>query len=112
MHDALSVYDSYPAAHALCGAHLLRELVAVSETDPDLLWPVQARQALLALNTAARAARDAGLSAIAADIANPNSSASATPSWSDWPATPAPLAADRARPATCSNVCVTAKTRS
>lgn len=68
MHDALSVYDSYPASHALCGAHLLRELVAVSETDLELLWPIQARQALLALNTAARTARENGLAAIDADF--------------------------------------------
>jgi len=64
VHDALAVYDSYPASHALCGAHLLRELVAVNESDPDLLWPIQAHQALLALNSAARNARDNGHAAI------------------------------------------------
>jgi len=51
VHDGLAVYDSYPASHALCGAHLLRELVAVNESDPDLLWPIRAPQALLALNS-------------------------------------------------------------
>ena len=57
MRDALAVYDSYPATHALRGAHLLRELTATSEADPDLLWPTQARQALLDLNAACRTAR-------------------------------------------------------
>lgn len=57
MRDALAVYDSYPATHALCGAHLLRELTAISDTDPELIWPVQARQALLDLNAACRTAR-------------------------------------------------------
>ena len=47
--DALAVHDSYPARHALCGAHLLRELTAV------------ARSALADLNRAACAARDQGL---------------------------------------------------
>ncbi len=70
VHDALAVYDSYPASHALCGAHLLRELVAVHESDPDLLWPDQARQALLALNNAARNARDNGHTAIDTDTRN------------------------------------------
>jgi len=59
--DALAVYDSYPARHALCGAHLLRELTAVAEQHPDQIWPGQARSALADLNRAARAARDRGL---------------------------------------------------
>ena len=28
VHDALSVYDCYPARHGLCGAHIIRELTA------------------------------------------------------------------------------------
>ena len=43
--DALAVYDAYPATHALCGAHLIRELTAVAEQHPDAEWPVQARSA-------------------------------------------------------------------
>lgn len=60
VHDALSVYDgpTYAGAtHALCGAHLVRELTAVAEQFPDAIWPDQARRALLDLNTAARQAR-------------------------------------------------------
>ena len=67
VHDALSVYDSYPAVHALCGAHLLRELTAVTEANPGAAWAEQAARALLELNTAARAAREQGLSAIPAE---------------------------------------------
>ena len=52
--------------HALCGAHVLRELVAVTETGTDLdkAWAQQAIDALLALNEAAEAARAAGRDAI------------------------------------------------
>lgn len=55
MHDAWAPYDCYPAAiHALCNAHLLRELQAVIDTTPDRswCWAEQARRALLDLKTA------------------------------------------------------------
>ena len=61
VHDALAVYDVYPARHALCGAHLLRELTAVAETHPEQIWPGQARSALADLSAAARTTRDQGL---------------------------------------------------
>ena len=64
VHDALAVYDSYPATHGLCAAHLLRELTAVAEQHPDAIWPTQARTALADLITAARTAREHGLPAI------------------------------------------------
>jgi transposase len=72
VHDALSVYDAhaYPGAvHALCGAHLIRELTAADEANPGQKWPTQARDALLALNTAAHRARTAGLTQIPPEIA-------------------------------------------
>jgi transposase len=72
VHDALSVYDAraYPGAvHALCGAHLIRELTAADEARPGQKWPTQARDALLALNTAAHRARTAGREEIPAEIA-------------------------------------------
>ena len=63
-HDAWAPYDSYQdvAGHALCNAHVLRELVAVTEngTEQDKLWAQQAIDALLALKDAAGAARAAG----------------------------------------------------
>jgi transposase len=68
VHDAWAPYDSFDgvAGHALCGAHLLRELTAVADTGADLdkTWAQQAIDALLALNKAAEAARQAGKAAI------------------------------------------------
>jgi transposase len=68
VHDAWAPYDTFEnvAGHALCGAHVLRELVAVTETGTglDKTWAQQAIDALLALNEAAGAARAAGEDAI------------------------------------------------
>jgi transposase len=72
VHDALSVYDTYrQARHALCGAHISRELVAAVEAHPDLDWPAQALRALHGLNTAAHHARDQHQPAIPSQIADP-----------------------------------------
>jgi len=67
--DALAVYDAYPATHALCGAHLIRELTAVAEQYPQAQWPVQARSALADLAGLAAAAAAQGLTAIPAEQA-------------------------------------------
>ena len=71
VHDAWAPYDTFGnvAGHALCGAHVIRELVAVTETGADLdrAWAQQAIDALLALNEAAEAARVAGQAAIDAE---------------------------------------------
>jgi transposase len=68
VHDAWAPYDSFGdvAGHALCGAHLLRELTAVTDTGTDLdrTWARQAIDALLALDEAAGAARQAGKTAV------------------------------------------------
>lgn len=69
VHDALSVYDCYPAQHALCGAHLVRELTAAEQAHPDQHWPAQARTALIELDHLANTARDQGLATIPADLA-------------------------------------------
>jgi transposase len=67
-HDAWAPYDTYDgvAGHALCNAHVLRELVAVIQTgtDQDVIWAQQGIDALLALKDAAQAARTAGQAAI------------------------------------------------
>lgn len=67
--DALAVYDAYPATHALCGAHLIRELTAVAEQHPDAEWPVQARSALADLAALAAAAKGHALTVIPTDLA-------------------------------------------
>ncbi|MEV0217825.1 IS66 family transposase [Micromonospora sp. NPDC050695] len=57
VHDAWAPYDCYPSAtHALCCAHLLRELIAAGELDPQATWAGQGIEALLALKTAAEQA--------------------------------------------------------
>jgi transposase len=69
-HDAWAPYDCYDgvAGHALCCAHVLRELTAVTETGTaeDVTWAQQAIDALLALKKAADAAREQGLDAVSA----------------------------------------------
>jgi len=60
VHDAWAPYDTYEqAGHALCGAHVLRELAAVIETAPQdgWCWAVQARDALLGLKKLVDAAK-------------------------------------------------------
>jgi transposase len=61
VHDAWKPYDTFGnvVGHALCGAHLLREFVAVTETGTDLdkAWAQQAIDALPAMDEAAEAAR-------------------------------------------------------
>ena len=72
VHDCWASYNAYlECTHALCGAHIARELLAAAETHPDQHWPPQAIDALFALNTAAHHAREAGQDHIPPDIANP-----------------------------------------
>lgn len=74
VHDSLSVYDGLDyarATHALCGAHIARELVAAAEADPANAWPKAALDALYELNTAARQARAAEGTSIDAQILDP-----------------------------------------
>ena len=72
VHDAWAPYDCYDgiAGHALCGAHVLRELAAVTETGTghDVTWARQALDALNALSQAAEAARQAGKDGIDPDF--------------------------------------------
>jgi hypothetical protein len=59
VHDAWAPYDTYRAAnHALCNAHLLRELIAVTETGRagDKAWATAAIETILALKKAVEGA--------------------------------------------------------
>jgi transposase-like protein len=75
VHDAWAPYDTYSGAeHALCAAHLLRELIAVTETgtDGDLGSKAMAAQAidvLLRLKDLAEHAHAAGLTPDSAAVA-------------------------------------------
>jgi transposase len=72
VHDCWASYNAYTdCRHALCGAHIARELVAAAETHPDLHWPAQAIDALFGLNTAAHDARDQGRTRIPDEIVGP-----------------------------------------
>lgn len=69
VHDAWAPYDCYPAAtHALCNAHLLRELVAVTDTvgvdGRGWCWAEQVRIALLELKASVERAVAQGATAI------------------------------------------------
>jgi transposase len=84
-HDAWAPYDSYAgvAGHALCNAHLLRELTAVTETGTadDVIWAQQAIDALLALKEAADAARAAGHDAIGPEVLEKMTCIRPRPGW-------------------------------
>lgn len=63
VHDAWAPYDTYDtvAGHQLCGAHLLRELQAITDTvaEGQWYWAGQAADALRDLNRVVSAARAA-----------------------------------------------------
>lgn len=59
IHDAYTSYLSYPGRHALCNAHLLRDLVAVEE-ETRAAWAAPMRELLLEIKAAAEQARTSG----------------------------------------------------
>lgn len=59
--DGYAGYEHLKAVHAWCGAHLLRDLRALSDADPDgQLWALAMATTLLDANQAAHVARNAG----------------------------------------------------
>jgi transposase len=63
VHDAWAPYDTYTGAtHALCSAHLLRELRQVIDTTPDgeWCWARQASDAMIEMKALVEAAVEAG----------------------------------------------------
>jgi hypothetical protein len=72
VHDCWASYNAYIGCdHALCGAHIARELIAAAETHSDQHWPTQALDALFGLNTAAETARADSHTQIPDEIADP-----------------------------------------
>lgn len=59
IHDAYTSYLSYPGRHALCNAHLLRDLVAVEE-ETQAAWAPRMGALLLEIKAAAAQARASG----------------------------------------------------
>jgi transposase len=64
VHDAWAPYWAVPARHALCNAHLLRDLAAVAES-PDQRWATASHTFLRAVHREIGAKRQAGLRACA-----------------------------------------------
>jgi len=59
--DGYAGYDHLPALHAWCGAHLLRDLRAISDADPSgQLWATARADTLTGGHHAAAKARQAG----------------------------------------------------
>lgn len=59
IHDAYTSYLSYPGRHALCNAHLLRDLIAVEE-ETKAAWAPRMGELLLEIKAAATQARASG----------------------------------------------------
>ncbi len=65
VHDALAAYLKLPGDYALCNAHLLRELIALSE-DTQQPWTASLIRLLVRMKAAVAEAREAGLTALPA----------------------------------------------
>lgn len=61
MHDAYAAYFALECHHALCNAHLLRDLQALSEADPSQTWPHQLRRLLQTAWSVVKQAKAEGL---------------------------------------------------
>jgi transposase len=60
VHDRAAMYWNYGSGHALCAAHLLRDLRAITELPRHAPWAEQFRRVLLDANSAVHAAAAAG----------------------------------------------------
>ena len=61
MHDAYRSYFGHNYDHALCNAHLLRELQALIETEPSQRWSVQLQRLLRVTWQVVKSAKRVGL---------------------------------------------------
>jgi len=67
MHDAYSSYFALECQHALCNAHLLRDLLALYEADPNPLWPHHLRRLLQVAWAMVKQAKVDGLTQLPSD---------------------------------------------
>lgn len=65
VHDFWAPYWNLTVVHAVCGAHLLRELTAAAEVDGQAGWAGAIDRLLCEINRTTVAARDAGADALA-----------------------------------------------
>jgi transposase len=69
MRDGYAGYAHLPAIHAWCAAHLLRDLRALSDADPETqLWALAMAETLLEANQAAHHARASGATTLEAAV--------------------------------------------
>jgi hypothetical protein len=69
MRDGYAGYAHLPAIHAWCAAHLLRDLRALSDADPETqLWALTMAETLLEANQAAHHARASGATTLEAAV--------------------------------------------
>jgi len=67
MHDAYRSYFVHPYQHALCNAHLLRELQALYEADQSQRWPRQMMRLLRVAWALVKSAKDVGQAQLSTD---------------------------------------------
>ena len=68
VHDFWAPYWNFTVTHAVCGAHLLRELTAAAEVDGQHGWAGAIDRLLCEINGTALAARDAGADQLAPEL--------------------------------------------
>lgn len=64
VHDRAAMYWNYGTGHALCAAHLLRDLTGIAELPRHTAWTTELRAVLLNAKTVADNARQAGRPAL------------------------------------------------
>ena len=70
MHDAYRSYFVHTYEHALCNAHLLRELQAIYEADQSQRWPLHLMRLLRVAWTLVKNAKEAGKAQLPANRRN------------------------------------------
>jgi transposase len=65
VHDRLAMYWKLKAKHAVCGAHLLRDLAKVAVVATQTAWAAGLAALLVEINTACNSARERGLKSLA-----------------------------------------------
>lgn len=68
VHDRAAMYWNYGTSHAVCAAHLLRDLRAITEIPRHAEWAEQFRRVLLDAHTAVQTAVTAGDRELPADV--------------------------------------------
>ena len=66
-HDCWAPYFKYGGKHAICCAHLLRELTGIEEYEPEHSWPTMFKDHLLFMKSMADASRECGRTSLGED---------------------------------------------